>query len=716
MLSKRVIAVSAEKTFQKKLAAGLMAAGGAVEIVSSADELAREPDADLIVYHVTEFPDKKLTSLLGRLRKDAKVISIVPTSDLDKMVTLMKDERLSNCLVAEDLETTMLSGVATRLLYGDVFGLEKFMPWGVRIYSMLVGDYQEKSVAIAAVSDFAAAMGVRRKYRESIEQCIDELLMNALYDAPTDTEGKQMFAEVPTKTRISLRMEQKAVIQYACDGNQFAVSVRDSFGALKKDIVVKYIDKCLHAGEQQIDRKAGGAGLGLYIIANSTSQFVVNLYPGVATECVCTFALDAPKVQLKNFGVFHERIDASGRLVTSGGSKLVQAGRSAASAPREVTVSSTGLRVALAASLLLVIGLAGVVLYPILLKKKGSIAITTDPPGASIDVDQKPRGQASPSLTVADLESGPHHVVAHHPGYGDKDVYVEVSGGHSTPLQLSLPRSTATVGFRSVPPGAKLLIDGKERGQTPLEVADLPPGSKHKVTFQLFGYVEETQDLEVKGAGSESQVQSSLRVSADFGSLQIESDPPGATVLVNDDVQVPGLTPVDEYLLKAGQDYVLTVKLAGYMPQKLPVTLRAGERRVVKAKLAPGGALTVDANVQQATVSVDGEVVGKLPLKDYALAEGSHTVEVKGYHPWVSESFDVEIKRGDEVKKTLELGFVDVTIPDATAVPKGKRGQGAARLALHEGTYTVVVFMKGGEKKEKVIRVRAGASEKIDKL
>src|SRR5258706_13105713 len=122
-------------------------------------------------------------------------------------------------------------------------------------------------------------------------------------------------------------MEQKAVIQYACDGNQFVVSVRDSFGALKKDIVLKYIDKCLHAGAQaQIDRKVGGAGLGLYIIANSTSQFVINLYPGVATECVCTFMLDAPKVQLRNLGIFQERIDASGRLSGTGALGLVSGG------------------------------------------------------------------------------------------------------------------------------------------------------------------------------------------------------------------------------------------------------------------------------------------------------------------------------------------------------------------------------------------------------
>jgi hypothetical protein len=93
--------------------------------------------------------------------------------------------------------------------------------------AQLVGDYQEKSLCIAQLSQFAEQMGVRRKYREAIEQALDEMLMNALYDAPVDEHGKPIFSEIPTKTRISLRVEQKVVVQYACDGSRFAIGVRD---------------------------------------------------------------------------------------------------------------------------------------------------------------------------------------------------------------------------------------------------------------------------------------------------------------------------------------------------------------------------------------------------------------------------------------------------------------------------------------------------------
>jgi hypothetical protein len=65
------------------------------------------------------------------------------------------------------------------------------------------------------MSDFASAMSVRRKYREAIKQCADEMLMNALYDAPVDTDGKQLFADVPIKERIAMQVAIQTTQNYS---------------------------------------------------------------------------------------------------------------------------------------------------------------------------------------------------------------------------------------------------------------------------------------------------------------------------------------------------------------------------------------------------------------------------------------------------------------------------------------------------------------------
>jgi hypothetical protein len=76
--------------------------------------------------------------------------------------------------------------------------------------------------------------------------------------------------------------------RYAVADDQFAVSVRDRFGRLEKATILRYIEKCLRSSDQ-IDRKTYGAGLGLYLIVNAATQYVVNVAPGMATEVVCTF-------------------------------------------------------------------------------------------------------------------------------------------------------------------------------------------------------------------------------------------------------------------------------------------------------------------------------------------------------------------------------------------------------------------------------------------
>jgi hypothetical protein len=359
VLARRIIAISPDPALLKQLTVALKAAGGTVDAHGSLEPLGDGPlEAALLVLHLDGELAGAASALIARLGGDTRVIAILPRSNLAAVVDIMQgSERVSGMLVAEDFDTRSLSAMATRVLAGDIFGLEKLIPWGTQIHSYLVGDYQEKSACIAQVSEFAQLMGVRRKYREAIEQCLDEMLMNALYDAPVDEQGRQIFTDVPTKTRIALRVDQKVVVQYGCDGGQFAISVRDVFGTLERATVLRYLHKCLH-NEQQIDRKAGGAGLGLYLMTSSSTEVFFNVLPGVATEAVCGFDLRVPKLQLERFGFFTEKIDAAGRLA-AGPSRRLPSGAShpvERRAPRQAespTLLIAGLIVAIVVTLAL---------------------------------------------------------------------------------------------------------------------------------------------------------------------------------------------------------------------------------------------------------------------------------------------------------------------------------------------------------------------------
>jgi hypothetical protein len=714
VLSKRVIAIAADKTLARRLAAGVMAAGANAETLASPADLPRgEIRADLVVMHVEDGDAAAIAAVSARLAPGAHLVAVVPSSSLAQIVGVMKAGRVAAALVAEELDTAQLAGVAHRLLFGDIFGLEKVVPWGVKVYSILVGDYQEKSVAIAAVSDFAAALGIRRKYRESIEQCLDEMLMNALYDAPVDTAGKQMFADVPTKTRISLRMEQKATVEYACDGSTFALCVRDSFGTLKGETVIRYLDKCLHA-DQQIDRKVGGAGLGLYIISNAATQFLVNIHPGVATEATCTFDLTASKVQLRSFGIFQERIDSSGRLV-AGRSRFIPAqGPAAAASP----LSSRALSALLGAAIAAILALIAIVAYPRLVPPElGDLAVRTRPVGAIVEIDGAAKGTTGAEpLVIGGLEVGQKYKVeARREGFRQAVEIVTPRSG-TTPLELVLQPLAATLVVTTVPTGATLFVDGDEAGVTPVALAELEPGSEHAVRLTKPGYEDLEQSVTVPAPGARTEVQLHLVRSPDLSSIRLESDPPGAEVLQNGELLAGLRTPVAEHTLQLGQSYSFTLRLPGYVPETVTVTARAGTTPPMSVKLRKGGVLTVQTGLPEARITIPGVAAcqGKQgSVVDCPLENGRHRVRLTSVRPYVAETF-LAVMNGADVTHRVALGFVEVASDDLALKIPGAPAD-TRRAGFAEGDRSVtVVNTKTGATAVKAVKIVAGRTVKVD--
>ena len=143
---------------------------------------------------------------------------------------------------------------------------------------------------------------MRRQVRTQIGAVCEELLMNALYDAPVDAAGRPIFADVDPHDRKGTHSPRPVSIRYAATDSHFAIAVRDRFGRLAKNTILSYIEKCI-SSPVQIDRKTYGAGLGLYLVANAAASYIVNVAYGIATEVVCTFDRGA-KSPLRLLGMF----------------------------------------------------------------------------------------------------------------------------------------------------------------------------------------------------------------------------------------------------------------------------------------------------------------------------------------------------------------------------------------------------------------------------
>ena len=327
MSKRRVLAISPDLDQLRRIVATLERAGAEVDAVRSPSAIAADVIPHrYIFYAATEGNIEALqATLVPKLRERAHVAIITPKAALADLTKYLHDDRINHVIVGdEDLEHGVFV-TAQKLLTGDIFGIEKYLPQGTPVHYARLRDFEGRGKAIQTVLDFAEESKIRRQVRSAIGQVCEELLMNALYDAPVDADGKPIFAEVDPHDRTKTRSPRPVSIRYAATEDMFAVAVRDRVGRLAKNTILAYIDKCLHS-PNQIDRKTYGAGLGLYLVANAAATYVVNVAYGIATEVVCTFDRGA-KAPLRLVGVF----------VHPGGAEMLKQGPTPETVDQEIS-------------------------------------------------------------------------------------------------------------------------------------------------------------------------------------------------------------------------------------------------------------------------------------------------------------------------------------------------------------------------------------------
>jgi hypothetical protein len=131
------------------------------------------------------------------------------------------------------------------------------------------------------------------------------------------------------------------------------------------------------------------------------------------------------------------------------------------------------------------------------------------------------------------------------------------------------PESLGSLSVQTNPAGAAVVIDGQQRGMTPLSV-QLKPG-RHVVELVTDGDVR-TIPVTITAGGEVSQFIEIPRAASALGELQIRTEPAGATVTV--DGRVLGKSPLTAEGLTPGPHTVTVENELGPVTQR--VTIEAG--------------------------------------------------------------------------------------------------------------------------------------------
>lgn len=183
-------------------------------------------------------------------------------------------------VIVEELWVTV-----QKLLRDDLFGLDKYLGWGATHGDTEITSTHDRLRALAELTSLIDGMNLGRRQQAAVLLAADELILNAVHNAPVDGHGQRYLRELSRDTPRELVGRERPRVRWGCDGRVFAISVRDAYGSIEPDTIVRYLGKSVATGGQ-VRSEGAGAGIGLAMTYAAVTQLVFDVEPGRACEAI----------------------------------------------------------------------------------------------------------------------------------------------------------------------------------------------------------------------------------------------------------------------------------------------------------------------------------------------------------------------------------------------------------------------------------------------
>lgn len=242
---------------------------GAVAFV----DVARLPDVDgkladvPIVAIVDVAPGESLATTVALLAKHPSVAHVIAAS-----------------LLSQPLGRSHLKGLMQRLAGDREHDLLDTASLG-RVAMLAKASHRE--ARFERMQDYFSKHGMSSRTTLAIYEVAEELVMNALYNAPS--EGGYFKAPVSRAEDVTLPLDRACEISYGIENGNAFVRLRDTFGALRHERLLEVLSRCNKEGVA-LDESRGGAGLGMWRIFSAATTIAITVIPGRLTDILVRIA------------------------------------------------------------------------------------------------------------------------------------------------------------------------------------------------------------------------------------------------------------------------------------------------------------------------------------------------------------------------------------------------------------------------------------------
>ena len=260
----------------------------------------------------------------------------------------------------------------------------------------------------------------------------------------------------------------------------------------------------------------------------------------------------------------------------------------------------------------------------------GALVVQSNPSGIPVFVDGIEQGRTPARIAVA---PGSHILELRGRGV-PRVIPLNVSAGAEVSQYLEFAEApiTGQLAVQSDPAGAKVLIDGVERGVAPVTITDLAPGD-HRVELQSSEGITARHTVAVQAGGTASLVVP-MGAAASAGPVSgwVSVKAPFA-MEIREQGRLLGTTETERLMIAAGRHELAFVnEPLGFRATRV---VQVGPGKVASITLdLPQGVVNLNA-APWAEVWIDGRRVGDTPLGNLSVSIGPHEVVFK--HPQFGE-------------------------------------------------------------------------------
>jgi hypothetical protein len=281
-----------------------LTAGLSLKVVGSAAEAAAILDADEPVATFVDVSSRELyqefeaaiQESIGLFSEkiNAGAIHFISSLSLDQVEFLVQSPLFGN-YVLRNYHDMKVSGarygriIRAGLRSEKAFGLENFLAEGTKIQTVKLVQASQKQGAVEAVRKFLGSANFPARATSVVANAVDEILMNAIFDAPVDHTGRQLHGSLARTTELKLEDKSSVEMQVGFDGHLVGITAIDHFGSLDKQRLLSHLAKIYSTEEYKVRTAVAGAGIGLASVFKSGGSFFFASESHLRTEVTVFF-------------------------------------------------------------------------------------------------------------------------------------------------------------------------------------------------------------------------------------------------------------------------------------------------------------------------------------------------------------------------------------------------------------------------------------------